>query len=134
MTEENKKINIKAELERADEALRAADILMSNGLLKDAVSRLYYFVLHTTRALLLTKELEPKSHEGVLRIFGLHFVREGIFEPKDSHAFSKIMKFREEADYNPAYIFTEEDFVEYRGGAQRLSDKIREYLRTLGYH
>ena len=114
MTEENKKINIKAELERAEEAIKAADLLKSNGLLKDAVSRLYYSVLHTIRALLLTKELEPKSHEGVLRMFGLHFVKEGIFEPKDSHVFSKTMKFREEADYNPAYIF-------YRGRLCRIS-------------
>jgi uncharacterized protein (UPF0332 family) len=52
---------------------------------------------------LLTEGLEPKSHEGALRLFGLHFVKPGAFEAKDSHIFSKLMKLREEADYNPSY-------------------------------
>jgi hypothetical protein len=60
--------------------LAAANLLFENDFLQDAISRLYYFLLHNTRALLLTKGLEPKSHdEGALRLFGLHFVKEGIF-------------------------------------------------------
>lgn len=133
MTEENKKENIKDELQRASQALQAADLLFEKGLLNDAVSRLYYFLLHTIRALLLTKGLEPKSHEGALRTFGLHFVKEGIFAAKDSHVFSKMMKFREEADYNPVYVFTKEDFAEFKDESLVLSDKIRVYLRERGY-
>lgn len=111
MTEENKKENIKSELERASKAMDAATLLFDNGFLNDAVSRLYYFLLHSIRTLLLTKGLESKSHEGALRLFGLHFVKSGIFEPADSHIFSRLMKYREEADYNPLYIFTHEDFL-----------------------
>ena len=40
MTEENKKDNIKNELERASNALQAANLLYDNGLLNDAVSHL----------------------------------------------------------------------------------------------
>jgi len=72
MTEENKKENIKAELDRASMALDASTLLFENGFLGDAISRLYHFMLHTIRALLLTIGLEPRSHEGVLRVFGLH--------------------------------------------------------------
>ncbi len=133
MTEENKKENIKDELQRASQALQAAELLFEKGLLNDAVSRLYYWVLHTIRALLLTKGLEPKSHEGALRIFGLHFVKEGTFAAKDSHLFSKLMKYREEADYNPVYVFTKEDFIEFKDESLVLSDKIRVYLKEKGY-
>jgi len=128
MTEENKKENIKNELDRASKALDAAILLFDSGFLSDAISRLYYYLLHSVRALLLTKGLEPKSHEGVLRVFSLHFVKEGIFEPKASHIFAKLMKYREEADYNPSYIFTREDFIEFRKDAEDLANKIKNYL------
>src|SRR3990172_1979576 len=97
MIEENKKENIREEIKRAKEAMRAANLLFDNGW-----------------AVLVTKGLEPKSHEGALRLFGLHFVKKGIFSPSDSHIFSKLMKYREEADYNPTYTFTKEDFTEFK--------------------
>lgn len=94
MTERNKGENIREELSRAAEAMDAASLLFDNGFFKDAVSRLYYYILYNIRALLLTEGLEPRSHEGALRMLGLHFIKEGIFEPGFSHIFSKLMKFR----------------------------------------
>ena len=64
MTENNRKENIHAELNRADDAIKAADLLFDHSFVSDAVSRLYYFVLYHIRALLLSKDLEPRSHEG----------------------------------------------------------------------
>ena len=121
MNEENKRENIREEVDRANEAIRAVNLLFENGFVKDAVSKLYYSLLYAVRALLLTKGLEPKSHEGALRLFGLHFVKSGAFEAKDSHIFSKLMKYREEADYNPSYTFTREDFIKFK--KQRFSFK-----------
>ena len=133
MIEENKRENIREEIERATEARKAAELLFSNDFIKDAVSKLYYFLLYGIRALLLAKGLEPKSHEGTLRLFGLHFVKEGIFISQDSHVFSKLMKFREEADYNPSYIFTKEDFKDLAIEADNLFLKIKAYLKVKDY-
>ncbi|MGA1864257.1 MAG: HEPN domain-containing protein [bacterium] len=133
MTEENKRKNIKSELDKASEILSEANLLYKNDYISGAVSRLYYSMLHIIRALLLTKGLEPKSHEGVLRIFSLHFVKEGPFDTKDAHLFARLMKYREEADYNPVYEFIEEDFVEFKKELECLSDKINEYLKERGY-
>jgi len=44
-----------------------------------------------------------------------------------------MMKYREEADYNPAYIFSKEDFVELRKEVGELSDEIMAYLKEKGY-
>jgi hypothetical protein len=133
VNEENKKANIREEIDRTDEAIRAANLLSENGFLRDAVSKVYYSLLYSIRALLLTEGLEAKSHEGALRLFGLHFVRPGTFEAKDSHIFSKLMKIREEADYNPSYIFTPEDFTEFKGEAEGVIQKIIHYLKHKGY-
>ena len=133
MNEDNKRENIKQELDRAEEAIGAATLLFDNGFISDAISKLYYFLLYNVRALLLTKGFESKSHEGALRLFGLHFVKKGLFEPGDSHIFSKLMKYREEADYNPSYVFTKEDFIEFKKEAEKLSDKVRDYLKRKDY-
>ncbi len=133
MTEENKKENIKVELDKAVKLLMQADLLYKDGFIDGAISRLYYFLLHTVKALLLTKGLEPKSHEGALRVFGLYFVKEGIFAPEASHIFSKLMKYREEADYNPSYIFIPDDFIEFKKEAVDVADKIKDYIKSKGY-
>ena len=133
MTDKNKRENIKASLDKASKTLLEADLLFRNDLITGAVSRLYYFLLHNVRALLLTKGLEPKSHEGVLRVFSLHFIKEGLFGPKASHLFARLMKYREEADYNPSYIFTSEDFIELKTEAEALVNKIKGYLIEKGY-
>lgn len=133
MMEINKKANIQEEINRAEEAIRAADLLFQNGFVKDAISKLYYALLYYVRGLLLTKGLEPRSHEGALRLFSLHFVKSRVFEAKDSHIFSKLMKYREEADYNPSYIFTSEDFNNFKNDANTLIQKISTYLREKQY-
>jgi len=133
MNEDNKKENIREEIDRAKEAIRAAQLLFENGFVRDAISKLYYSLLYSVRGLLLAKGLEPKSHEGALRLFGQHFVKPGPFEPKDSHIFSKLMKYREEADYNPAYPFSREDFVEFKNEAEIVTQKIGTFLQGKDY-
>jgi len=131
--EENKRENIREETDRADESMRAADLLFDNGFMRDAVAKLYYSLLYMIRAILLTKGLEPKSHEGALRLFGLHFVKQGVFETRDSHLFSKLMKYRQEADYNPSYMFSSEDYMEFKQEVVIVLQKISTWLEEEGY-
>jgi len=133
MTDRNKHIAITEELKRSSEAYKAAELLMQNDLIADAVSKLYYYLLYHIRALLLSKELEPRSHEGVLRLFGLHFVKTGVFDSKSSHLISKMMKLREEADYNPFYTFSSEDYKDFKDEVSALSEEINKYLSDNGY-
>lgn len=61
MTAENKNENVAEGLRRGAESLRAAEVLAERGLLSDAISRLYYFVFHSARALLYTRARTEKS-------------------------------------------------------------------------
>ncbi len=133
MTEPNMRENIAEELGRADRSLEAADVLYDHKFFNEAVSRLYYHVLYLVRALLLTKSLEPRSHEGALRWFALHFVKTEAFPAESAHTISKLMKFRGEADYNPSYVFTAEDYQSLRQETRSLAEKIRAFLRKEGY-
>jgi uncharacterized protein (UPF0332 family) len=46
LRDENKRENIRVEIERAQNAIESADLLFKNGYYNDAVSRLYYFALY----------------------------------------------------------------------------------------
>ena len=132
MTEQNRGSALAEETRRANDALKAADLLAANELFSDAVSRLYCVLSHV-RALLLTLGLEPRSHEGALRLLSLHFVKAGTIPRETAHVFAKLMKFREEADYNASYLFTAEDFHELRTEAQRLVQATASFIRAAGY-
>jgi hypothetical protein len=43
------------------------------------------------------------------------------------------MKFREEADYNPSYSFSPEDFTEFKSEEEGVIQKITNYLKNKGY-
>lgn len=129
MTRQNIKINIKQEIERADDSLKSAELLNEHGQYADAVSRLYYYSYHYIRALLLSKGLEPKTHEGSLRLLGLHFIKTGIFPPALSHSYAKLMKYRGEADYNPSYVFTKEDYIDFKKETDSMCGQIIKYLQ-----
>ncbi len=75
--------------------------------------------------------LEPKGHEGSLRLLGMHFVKTGILQPSDSHIFARLMKYREEADYNPSYIFTADDIKTFKQEAEEFKVKIMQYLEKI---
>ena len=118
---------------RAESALAASTLLVNGGFPSDAVSRLYYSLLFRVRALLLTLGLEAKSHEDALRLLSLHFVKTGRLEPEASHLFSRLMKYREEADYNPSYVFTVDDARRLRDETAALASRIAELIRQSGY-
>ncbi|MBI5474045.1 MAG: HEPN domain-containing protein [Ignavibacteriae bacterium] len=133
MTAVNRALNVTEELQRGNDSLAAADALAERQLWADAISRLYYFLFHSARALLFTRGFEPKSHEGLLRLIGMHFVKTGILAPKDSHVLTQMQKYRAEADYNASSVFTGDDFAEFKRLAVEVDLNIRTYLKEQGY-
>ena len=69
-----------AEWQRAWQALRAAEVLVREGLSADAVSRAYYATLHAAKAALFIHDVATESHAAVRRMFGLHLIRSGEIE------------------------------------------------------
>ena len=128
MTVENCDYAIQEELTRSDSALGSAKLLLEGEYLSDAVSRSYCFVLYHVRALLLTKNLQPKSHEAALRLYSLHFIKEGLLPTSASHLFTRLMKYREEADYNPSYVFETAEVESWLDEAELLARTIRDII------
>ena len=65
------------------------------------------------KALLLTRELIPKTHSGVVNLLHQHFVQSHEFDPIHASFFSRLMQERIEDDYSDAMIIYKEEVKEF---------------------
>ncbi len=95
----NLKDKVKALMERADENLQSAKLLLKEGYNDAAVSRAYYSMYYAAEAMLLTKNKTFSSHKGVISQFGLIFVKDGPFPPEIGRDFNNAFQDRSLGDY-----------------------------------
>lgn len=117
-------------MEKGNAALEEAQILFDNAKYDGSVSRAYYAAFHYACAALLNKGLEAKSHQGMQRLFHLHFIRTKILDDKAGVMLSHAQKAREEADYYPEISFSKEIAEELLNEVKILIEQIRSYLKT----
>ena len=128
MTDENRRRNIRDEVARAGEALRAAQALLEAGLNADSVSRSYYAALHLLRALLLSRGLEARSHSGAVHLFNVEFVRPGLLPSSHNRLVGGLQRARELADYDAAALFSADDAQALLDDARSLSEAVLGFL------
>ena len=59
--------------------LISSKILFDGGQYRDSVTMSYYAMYSSALALLLKKDISPKTHEGTLRQLAKEYVKEGLF-------------------------------------------------------
>lgn len=120
MKEELKKLS-DLRIEKAEKTLRDAEILLGAGSYFGAVNRSYYASFYTARALLATKELDSPKHSGVISLFNLHFVKEGVVSKDLGKILNELFEVRSEGDYEDERIFSKDE-------AERALIKSKTFL------
>lgn len=120
---------LNAELKRGDESLRSAEILNKEGLCLDAMSRCYYALLHYARAMLLTREIVPKSHHGAFLMFSQQFVKTNDVIQEYGKMLARQQKLREEADYATDSTFSQEDVIAALEDVRKFREMAYQFLR-----
>jgi uncharacterized protein len=69
-------------LDRAQDVIEAADILLTNEKVDIAAGRAYYAMFYTAEALLNEMGLEFNKHGAVHAAFGKHFSKTNLLDPK----------------------------------------------------
>ena len=128
MTGEGRRESTRTELDLAAEELRAAQGLLRDGLSRIAVARVYFAVFHAVRAQLYAEGFEPRTHGGAQHLFNLHFVRTGRYEPATSRLIARLQKYREDADYAPAFVIDDRGAREDLEAARQFVARVREAL------
>ena len=100
------RVMVAAEWQRAWQALRAAEVLVREGLYADAVSRAYYATLHAAKAALFIHDVAAESHAAVRRMFGLHLIHSGEIESLWSSNLGESLDDRLAADYDASASFS----------------------------
>ena len=98
------------------------------GFYADAVSRAYYAIMHGAKAALESRQISPRSHQGVRNQFGLHLVRTGLIEREWSATVADSLRERLSADYDPAVIFDKATADRMCEAAAAFLDRIRLLL------
>ena len=118
-------------IENAEEKLEAAEYLLRGGFNNDAVSRAYYSMFYSARALLSLKEIYPKAHKGVITNFGLEFVKKGFVEDVYGHALSHAKDRREVADYDFEKNIGKEEAESIVEDAEKFLVRIKEAINAI---
>lgn len=87
-------------LASAEERLRAADVLLGEGLDSGAVSAAYFAMLYAARAALSEEGGYGRTHAGIWHLFRETFVLDGRFSPRTFQAGQSAQALREGADYD----------------------------------
>jgi len=122
------KEKIQLELERGDESLKSAELNLKAGLFDESVSSAYYAMFHSVKAVLLTVSQEPSTHQGVVTLFGLHFIKPGLIEAEYNDLFIEAKDDREDSDYDVTKKFVGAEAEERIFSAKKLISRINEYL------
>ena len=123
--------NVLEELERAQRALRAAQILHESDLFEDAVSRSYYAVMHAAKAALLVHDVIAESHAAVRRLFGSVLVRAGLIEREWASVLARVQDQRIAANYSIGIGWDAGAALRLIEDAQAFLRRVRSYLRSV---
>lgn len=123
---------INKEFERAEKSLKAAQILLKDGLLEDAISRAYYSILHAAKAVLLVEGINVESHRAVRRLFGQHLIQTGKIDEKYSKILAEEQDDRYLADYDVIFSPEKERCLKRVEDAKDFLDAIKSHLKQHG--
>ncbi|MCK5102047.1 MAG: HEPN domain-containing protein [Cyclobacteriaceae bacterium] len=128
MIKDNCQDYINYRFKRALESFEDVLILSEKERLNAAINRLYYAGFYAVTALLLKKNIETRSHDGVRTQFGLQFVKTGIIDKKYGKLFSKLFDYRQVGDYGDLYDYNENIISPLIADTKALIDEIEKHL------
>ena len=128
MTEEKKQTLVKYRLERANESIKAAQLLSENKLFIPAMNRIYYSMFYSVQALLVLNEKAFSKHGQVKGYFNKEFIKSGIFPKEFGKLFNTVFEYRQKFDYVDLLIPEEELISDYIIEARKFIDQISSYL------
>ena len=96
-------------LAAAEAKLRAADLLLAEGLPDDAASRAYYAAFHAVSALHLAQGNAFSSHAQLIGRFNKDFIRTGRLPAEFARILTRLFQDRQLGDYGaPASVSPEQ--------------------------
>ena len=130
LSEEEKKVLIDLKIERANEAIEEVPYLVEQGYYRTAANRLYYACYYAVSALLLKEGYSAHTHNGIIALFSMNFVKTGIISNEEGKLYRSLFELRLTGDYDEVKIIDKEDVVSRLQPAQQFITAVENLINN----
>ena len=118
---------IQAWFHLADEKLDVAQKLFEMAYFDDATSRAYYAMFYAASAVLVSMDVEVKSHSGLAHQFSQHLIKTGRIDKEYGRMLALAMRAREISDYVILTRISEADAAQMLTNARAFVAAMKEF-------
>jgi hypothetical protein len=129
MTDEERTL-VGYRLERAEEAIQEAGMLLNGGHVNTCVNRLYYACFYAVSAALLCKGLSTSRHSHLRSLLHRDFVKTGLVDEKMGNHFDTLFDSRQEGDYADLAEFDIEDVRAWFEPTRQFVDHFKNLVAS----
>jgi len=115
-------------LNRSDESLEEALILLKRDHVNTFVNRLYYACFYAVTALLLSKGLSSSKHSGVRALFHQNFVKNELITREMGKFYDKLFDTRQKGDYADLVYFDKKEVGSWFDEAKKFIGSIKKII------
>ena len=126
LTDQERSDIVRYRIKNATDTLKEVDVHIQNQFYNTAANRLYYACYYAVSALLIANGIASKSHDGVIQMFGLHFIRTGVFPAHYGKFYSQLFKERQTGDYEDLFNHDRESVADLYPKAKEPVAAIKE--------
>lgn len=120
---DERKAIVEFRIEKARRAFEQAQGVVELQYWETIANRLYYATYNAVSAMLIAYGYTTRSHDGVIHLFGQHFVKPGKVDVKDGKLYHHLYTMRLTGDYDDTYGLTSEDVLPLIEQASELIEK-----------
>ena len=128
MKEETKTL-VAYRLERAEESLEEAKILLERGYGNTFVNRLYYACFYAVSALLLTRGLSSAKHSGIRSLFHQKIVKSGLVDLESGQLYDRLFDNRQKGDYADLVRFDPDEVGDWYDESRRFVYLVADIVK-----
>lgn len=129
LSNEERELIVRMELEKSDRFLDQAVIVAEKQLWDLVANRIYYSVYHAVLAMFIHDSVEARTHKGAVVVFGQKYVSTGKFDKRWGKLYAKLQDLREKCDYNLVYVSTEEEMRPILEEVRQMIVEIKAYIQ-----
>lgn len=130
INDEEKRVLAQYRLEKSDQAMADVKLLVDNQRWIGTANRLYYAAFNAVSALLLMDGINAKTHNGVVGMFGQHYVKTGKVSAELGSVYSRLFTLRTNGDYGDFFDVQEGDILPLLKPAEKLIDTIKTLINN----
>lgn len=122
---------IKYRVEQAEKTIQEVSLLITNGLYKTAVNRIYYGMFYMLLALALKHNFKTSKHRQLIGWFNQKFIKPGTIDTKYGKIINHAYENRSDSDYGIFVEFTKEEVEEMHEEMKTFVDELKKYIQNI---